>query len=220
MNKPNVKKEIYLVRHGQSEHNVKPVFQGYHVPLTKHGQAQADSVAGRVAKLNIELVVSSPQQRALQTAKTISKLTDKPLMTSELFVERIKPQSINNKPYSDEQAVKIWRNWEESMAGKSPEKIEDGETQAEIIKRADEALQFLLERKEQTIVAVTHGYFLRTLVARVLLGRELNSTNLVRIQQATGVENTGITVLRYADDFEQPYSWRLSIFNDHAHLAD
>lgn len=220
MNRPNVKKQIYLIRHGQSEHNVKPIFQGLNVSLTTHGHNQADYVAKRMAKLEFEMIISSPQQRALQTAQAISNLTKKPLTTSDLFVERIKPTSINDKPYTDEKATNIWRKWEESIAGNVPEKIEDGETQAEIIERAENALQYLLKRKEKHIAVVTHGYFLRTLVATVLLGDNLNGKNLVAVQQATGVENTGITVLRYADDFEQPLKWRLWIFNDHAHLAE
>ncbi len=217
---PKVKKTVYLIRHGQSNHNIKPIFQGYDVELSKRGQLQVTSVAERVAKLDFDVLVSSPQKRAFQTAEAISKLTSKPVQECDLFVERIKPSSINDKPYSDKRAAEIWRKWEDTMTGKTSDKIEDGETQAEIIKRADKALEYLLKRKEQTVTVVTHGYFLRTLVARVLLGNELNSSNLVKIQQSTGVENTGITVIRYADDFEQSFAWRLSIFNDHAHLAD
>lgn len=220
MNQPKIKKQIYLIRHGQSEHNVKPIFQGVHVSLTKHGELQAESVAQRVAKLDFELLISSSQKRALQTAEAISRLTKKPVQTSDLFVERIKPTTVNDKPYSDKQAAKVWHKWEKSIAGEISEKIEDGETQKEIIERADKALQYLLNRKEQTMAVVTHGYFLRTILARVLLQDELSSKNLVLVQQATGVENTGITILRYADDFEQDFAWRLWIFNDHAHLAE
>lgn len=215
----NTKKTVYFVRHGQSEHNVAPVFQAEDSPLSSDGNKQANLVAERASRLNFETIIASPLPRASETAQAISKKTKKKIVFSDLFVERTKPKSINGKPYTDEIANKTWRQWEKSMVTAGM-RVEDGENYDDIIVRAKKALDYLLERPEKSILVVTHGYFLRTIVARVLLAESLNPAAFKNFHRAASIENTGITVLQYRDDFEQDHSWRLWTYNDHAHLAN
>ena len=70
------------------------------------------------------------------------------------------------------------------------------------------------------LVVVTHGYFLRTIVARVLLGDLLSGEAFKNIQRTAAMENARLTVLQYREGFEENPAWRLWIYNDHAHLAD
>jgi len=212
-------KIIYLVRHGQSQGNVSPVFQSVESPLSELGLKQADDVAERVSHLRFDKFVSSPIKRTKQTAEAISKRINKKPEYSELFVERIKPSSIDGKPYEDIQANKVWRDWENSLITQG-NKIEDGENFDEITKRAKKALEYLKSCDESSILVVTHGYFLRLLVATVLLGENLSPESLSRFIQRTAVENTAITVIKYSNDFEQGYMWRLWTHNDHAHFAE
>jgi len=97
--------------------------------------------------------------------------------------------------------------------------VEDGENFDSLLARVDKVLEFLQGRTEQSIVVVTHGFFLRTIVARVLLGDALSGEVFRRFQQSTSMENTGLTVLRYQGGFEEEPAWRLWIYNDHAHLG-
>jgi len=69
--------ELYLVRHGQSEGNIV----SYDVPdgnLTPLGQRQAEEVAVRLEREGIELIISSPLRRALQTADALRRRTGAP----------------------------------------------------------------------------------------------------------------------------------------------
>jgi len=64
---------IILIRHGQSEFNVVYETDGSDpmirdAPLTALGQAQDRQVREEVANLNIQLVITSPLTRAIQTA--------------------------------------------------------------------------------------------------------------------------------------------------------
>jgi broad specificity phosphatase PhoE len=136
---------------------------------------------------------------------------------SELFVERIKPSRTGGKPYYDEEANALWRNWTASLYTPAM-RVADGENFDDLIWRAYTALAFLKDRAEQSLVVVTHGYFLRTIVARVLLGDLLSGHAYRRFQRTTSVENTGLTVLRYHDAFEDEACWRLWTHNDCAHL--
>jgi len=214
-----IEKVVYFVRHGESEHNVAPVFQSPDSSLSERGHAQVKTVAGRISRLPFEVLISSTFQRAKETAEAVAKKTGKQPEYSELFVERIKPTSINGKPCEDEKANMTWRNWEKSLYTPTL-RVEDGENFDDLIVRADNALTYLKNRPEKSIVVITHGFFLRTIIARVLLGDILSGESFRRIQKAASMENTGITVIRYQGEFEENPIWRLWIYNDHAHLAD
>lgn len=177
-----VQKVVYFVRHGESEDNAVPVFQSPNSLLNEKGKKQAENIAQRVSKLSFDALIASPLERARQTAEVIAKATGKQPEYSELFVERIKPVYISGKPHADEKANMLWREWEKSLYT-SGMRAEDGENFDDLIARVDKALSFLQKRKKQSLVVVTHGYFLRTIVARVLLGGLLSGDAFRNIQK-------------------------------------
>lgn len=213
-----IKKVVYFIRHGQSEHNVAPVFQSPDSPLSEFGRKQAQSIAERVSKLSFEAFIASPFARAKETADIISETTGKEYELSDLFVERMKPSVVNGKPYEDKEASGIWKEWEKSLYIEGM-RVADGENFDDLVARADKALKYLQDRPEKSLVVVTHGFFLRTLIARILIGGSLSGEAHFRFQKSASMENTGITVIRYQSNFEQPDSWRLWIYNDHSHLG-
>jgi broad specificity phosphatase PhoE len=218
MSTSKVEKIVYFVRHAQSEDNVAPVFQSPNSPLNEKGKRQAERIAERVTKLHFGALIASPFERAKQTAEAITRATGRNVEYFDLFVERIKPTYINGKPYTDEKADKLWREWQKSLYT-SGARAEDGENFDDLLTRADKALAFLSDRREPSLIVVTHGYFLRTIVARVLLGSALSGEAFRQLQKAAAMQNTGLTVLRYHGGFEEEPSWRLWIYNDHAHLS-
>ena len=106
-------KIVYFVRHGQSLGNAAAIFQPPESPLSPTGRGQAACIAKRIAKLAVQALLSSPYQRAKETAEVINRgLTPE---YSGLFVERMKPPCINGKPVADEAAHAIWREWNRSL---------------------------------------------------------------------------------------------------------
>lgn len=215
----STEKIVYFVRHGQSVDNAAPVYQSKVTPLSELGKKQAEFMAHRISNVSFDALISSPLTRAKQTAEIIAKASNNEMECSDLFVERIKPSVLNGKPHADKELKLIWQEWEESLYG-SNKRVEDGENYQDIILRADNALEYLQNRKEKKLVVVTHGNFLRTIVARVLLGNYLTPDIFKRFHKTAAVENTGITVLIYRENNEKKLGWYLWIFNDHAHLAD
>ena len=55
----SIEKTIYLVRHGQSEANITPVFQSTDSPLSDKGIQQAKHIAERVSKLSFPVIFFS-----------------------------------------------------------------------------------------------------------------------------------------------------------------
>jgi broad specificity phosphatase PhoE len=212
-----IEKIVYLVRHAQSEDNAAPVFQALDSPLSETGHRQARLVAGRLAKIPFEALIASPLRRAQQTAEIIAQATGAEPEYSHLFVERIRTTLIGGKPYSDKEANALWRDWQKDFY-KPGIRMADGESFDDLMGRADAALAFLKDRSERLLAVVTHGYFTRTVVARVLLGDLLSAEIFKRFQRTTSMENTGLTVLRYHGAFEEEPCWRLWTHNDHAHI--
>lgn len=214
-----VKKTVYFVRHGESEHNAQPIIQADDSPLSERGHQQAQTVAERLAHLEFDALIASPILRAKQTAEHIARTTEHDIVFSDLFVERRKPTSLENRPWSDEAAAAKWLQWEASIYA-GGDRVENGENWEDFMSRIDNALQYLLDQPEQTIAVVTHGNFLRALTIRALFGDQLNGQLLKRFQERAGIDNTGVSKLMYRDAFGEDFAWRLVTHNDRAHFAE
>jgi len=213
-----VHKVVYFVRHGESEANVAPVFQSPESPLSERGRHQAQLIAERVSQLRFDALISSPFARARETAQVIAQATEADVEYSDLFVERLKPSSINGKPFTDPAASATWECWEESLF--TPEtRVEDGENFDDLVARVDRALSFLEGRPEHALLVVTHGYFLRTVIARMVMRDALTGSIHRAFQSSFVSQNTGVTVIRLESNALEPAPrWRLFTFNDHSHL--
>ena len=196
MSETETVKTVYFVRHGQSIANAAPVFQPPDSPLSELGKQQADLIAKRAARISFDTLISSPLPRAKETAEAIAKATGKIPEYSDIFMERIKPARINSMSHDDMDAAKLWKEWERSLYTQGV-RVEDGENFDDLIERADKAIDFLSSRSEKTLVIVTHGYFMNTIIARVLLGVHLTGDVFESFQSRAFVENTSLSALKY-----------------------
>lgn len=215
-------KTIYLVRHGESEGNASRIFHTHDVALTEKGREQAAFMARRAAKLPIDVIIASPLLRTRQTAAAIVSAIQKPIEYSELFIERKIPSELRGLHHDDPAARKPL----ELMHGyeKPDFRYSDEENFEDLKARANAALSYLENRPEQHILVVGHGFFTRTLVARVLLGEGLTGSEFLHVIRALRTRNTGLTVLHYKEHagmgHEGPESdWQILTWNDHAHLG-
>ena len=55
----NIEKHVYFVRHAESEENITHIFRDHTVPLTENGRTQAEQVAERIARLDIDTLITS-----------------------------------------------------------------------------------------------------------------------------------------------------------------
>ncbi|MEZ4572119.1 MAG: histidine phosphatase family protein [Thermomicrobiales bacterium] len=76
---------LYFVRHGETASNVNGLLHGVtDVPLNDIGTRQAELIADRMASFpDLNRIVSSPLQRALNTAKAIQRKSGLPLRIYE-----------------------------------------------------------------------------------------------------------------------------------------
>jgi broad specificity phosphatase PhoE len=80
---------IYLVRHGQTEWNVKRIIQGkMDIPLNEVGREQASIIKSELDKEPIDLIICSPLKRAKETAEIINEGRNIPIIFDDRISER------------------------------------------------------------------------------------------------------------------------------------
>lgn len=210
-------KNIYFIRHGESEGNIGQIRQTATTGLTKKGQSQAVFLAERCAKLPIEVIISSTMTRARETADFILKKVSKPIEYSDLFVEKRRPSEVLGKSKDDPIAHEVEKETKAHFA-EPGWKYSDEENFEDVKKRALDLLQYLAKRPEENILVVTHGFILRMIMACVLFGNNLTVEESQRCIKTFHMENTGITILGYDND-DNNSPWWLWVWNDHAHLG-
>jgi 2,3-bisphosphoglycerate-dependent phosphoglycerate mutase len=158
-----------FLRHGQSEGNVQRMFQGqFETPLTELGRTQAID-AGRSLKGNgykFDAIITSPLERALETAKLINAEYDAPLTTDDRLKE------IHNGVLA---GMKINDIIEKFGDEKRPDRNnpyipigETGESQLELYLRATEMVDALLQNPPGEYLIVSHGGLVNNITLSIL----------------------------------------------------
>lgn len=141
---------ILLVRHGQSTWNLEHRWQGQaDPPLSDHGRHQAFAAAASVGA--VDVIASSPQVRALETATIIGEqIGVGPIQAVDGFRER------NAGTWSGLTTSEIeerWPGWIDS--GRRPDGWEGDE---ELLARVLEALDAVVENfSGGTLLIICHG---------------------------------------------------------------
>ncbi|QED46298.1 histidine phosphatase family protein [Cytobacillus dafuensis] len=135
---------LFLVRHAHSIYTPDEFSR----PLSEQGFADAERITQILQNENIDLVISSPYKRAIQTVEGIAKMIKKEIFFEDGFKERI----LSEKPVEDFHAAiaKVWEDAHFSWDG--------GESNILAQERGIEATNRILKKYEgENIVVGTHG---------------------------------------------------------------
>ena len=81
--------KFYVTRHGEAVWNVHNKICGRtDVELTEKGREQAGELAERVKDYDIDLIITSPLQRAFETAQTVANKCRIPLQIDDRLIEQ------------------------------------------------------------------------------------------------------------------------------------
>ncbi len=177
--------ELILLRHGETDWSAAGRHTGRtDVPLTARGEAQASALAGAFAGRKIHAVLTSPAERAVQTAKLAG--LDGARQDPDLW-------EWDYGGYEGRTTAEIraqrpgWYLWREGVTAGDAE--HPGETVEQVGARADAVLRRvrpLISAGDDAgdVVLVAHGHMLRVLTAR-WLGLEPSGGRLFRLDTGT-----------------------------------
>ena len=206
--------KVYFVRHGESEGNKAQLHQGIGMPLSETGREQAQKVAERLKKFELDLILASPVTRAKETADIISKATNVPVRELKELSEVKGPSELTGMSVKNPEAIKvkklIWENYT-----KGNWKYSDEENFEDLNPRVQTFLDHLLKNyKDKNIVCVSHATLIKFIVCKMVFGTELTPTIFHLFFHHFWASNTGLTVCEYEDES----GWWIRHFNDVSHL--
>jgi probable phosphoglycerate mutase len=199
--------QIIIVRHGQTEWNIRGIRQGYlDSPLTARGLAQAKALGQRLAREKFTALYSSDLGRAMQTAQEIAHVTGHTIVTDARLRERHLGifQGLNG-----DEIVSKHPEERRLMRSQGPGYvIPGGESMVQQVERNMACLNDLAIRHQgEQIVVVTHGgvvsgFFRHTLEISLDAPRRFEFVN------------AGLNVFTHEDG-----NWMLLTWGDVSHLA-
>lgn len=199
---------LIFVRHGATEWNVAGRYQGQtDVPLSEKGRAQAAAVGKRFESIPVDVVYSSPLQRAYDTARAIAEPKGLPIHK----VEGIKELDFGE--WDGLTKEELEEKFGEAFIRYRIEPFHypmSGEGTLNRAKlRVGEALEEIKEKyrhTDKTVVVVAHGGILKLAVFYLL---DMSS----RLYRCIELSNTSLTVIDVEED-----RCILRVLNDTYHL--
>jgi probable phosphoglycerate mutase len=167
MSSPDLPIRIVLWRHGQTDWNVENRFQGHSdIPLNKVGHYQASEAAQVLAALRPDRIISSDLIRAQETAAALAALTDIKVEINPNLRET-DGGLWEGKLASENRAThgELFANWYEG--GDEPAGV-TGERRSDVAKRAVAVIEKEMTNFSGTIVFVTHGGTVRSVLGSIL----------------------------------------------------
>lgn len=143
--------KLGFIRHGQTDWNARELLQGSSdIPLNATGRTQAHEAAAVLAGGDWDAIVSSPLQRARETARIIAQ--DLGLKLGHSYDELIERDYGQAEGMRLEESEKLW-----------PDKTGGGiETLASVVARGRKAISLSSEEfPGQNVLVVCHGTIIR-----------------------------------------------------------
>lgn len=200
---------VYFVRHGSTDSLEKNISQADNESLNKKGKEEAKELGRRFSGIELDLIISSPHARALETAKVIRK----EVVVSELFKEVKKPKEIVGRSKEEEKVKKILKKIGEMYLTDPGWHYSDEENFGDLRKRGLGALTFLKSQKKENILVVSHANFIALLIGLMLFGENYPVEISLRLKNFLRLGNTGVTICTY----EEAVGWKLQCWNDTSH---
>ena len=180
--------KVYLLRHGQSEANVRGILAGpdNSVKLSEKGRRESRIVSKHLQKIEFTHIYSSPISRCLQT---VDPLTSAKPQIPLLLEERIQEMNYGDWNGKDLKSLSKKREWKSIQNQPSKFKFPQGESFTQLRKRVQSFLNEI-ESKTGPILVVSHGDVIKMILTCTL---ELSTDNFQRFL----IQPASISIINY-----------------------
>lgn len=200
--------KLYIIRHGQTDWNMQGKIQGRQdIPLNETGRRQAVCLAKGMESRPVTRIFSSPQKRALETARAVADSQNAPVTELPWLVEigygEWEGRTKEDIMRTDRELYQAW--WEHPATVAPP----GGETLKQVDGRCAAAWDYIRSHMIGDTAVVAHGGTLAHFIVH-LLRDQPDAEEIV-------VGNVSITTVEY-----DPETGCCSLveLNDCSHLAD
>lgn len=199
-------KEIYFIRHGQTDYNKRMIIQGSGIDsdLNQKGRAQANQFYQAYSHIDFELVITSKLKRSQQTVQQFIRKPTPHKVTADINeIGWGIHEGVGGDPKLRDTYKWLIGEW---SSGNLDARVEQGESATELMERCNRFISYLPNLEAKKILVCTHGRTLRCLVA--LLKSE--SMDRMEVYQHA---NTGLYKFYHDDN-----GFQSIIENDSNHL--
>lgn len=173
---------IYLVRHGDR------VRQKGDASLTLLGKVQAQKTGEYFKNKGIDVIITSPQKRAKQTASIINKSLRVPLEVDEKLKERINFGDVKNQSYLEFLKMAEYSSLNRFYV------LVNGDSSIKCGKRMEKFIKKISSKNYKKVVLVTHGGIITDYLRNVFSKSTLNLIYAdFSIKRESVMENCSIT---------------------------
>lgn len=162
-------KKVYLIRHGQTDFNLKSIVQGSGVDtdLNELGRKQADAFFEAYKHIPFDKVYTSALKRSQQSVKRFLDLGlphDALVGLNEISWGTKEGHRVTLQ--EDEYYHYMLKQWQ---TGNTTIRIEGGESPDDVVKRMKPAVDYIMrQQNEKTILICMHGRAIRILLCHLL----------------------------------------------------
>jgi alpha-ribazole phosphatase len=185
-----IKMRLIFLRHGQTEWNALQRYQGQtDIPLNDNGRQQAKRAAEYLLKHEeVQTIYCSDLSRTRETAEIAAHKLKVPVYYDSRFREA--SFGIWEGMTFSEVFEKYPEDFNEWYRDIWTYKMPEGETFSEVLERVCQAIREIIQRHSDTVLVVTHGGVVKT-----LLGYIDSSIDIWK----TGVDPGSMTFIEYKD---------------------
>lgn len=163
---------LLLVRHGETEYNREHIMQGRGIDATLNetGRFQAEALAERLADQPLDAIYVSSLKRAQETAAAVARfhpgvplhvLDDLDEMSWGVYEGKSATSEAVESVYDT-----LYQQWDRGIFD---DRVDGGESIRDVQQRGLRAVRRIIDAHEGgTVCVVTHGRFLRVLLASLL----------------------------------------------------
>mgnify|MGYP002609521920 FL=1 len=183
---------LYIIRHGQTDWNIEKKIQGRQdIPLNERGRYQADCLSKAMKNRPVTAVFSSPQIRAMETAKAVASSSGSVVIPVKDLME-INYGSWEGKTEEEllQEDRALYEAWWSHPAETAPP---GGESISQVNERCQKAWKEIKPQLTGDAAIVAHGGLLAHFMEQLLKGSGEEGGERV-------VHNASITTFEYAPE--------------------